>query len=60
MEKHHKKELWFLIGFLLVFFLLFIIALSDTKRGIPVFNIGIPYLVEDIVILVLSFSLLSD
>ena len=53
-KEHHKREVFFLIGFLIIFFVIFIIALMDLKRGLPVFGIGLSYFTEDAIILVLS------
>ncbi len=53
-KEHHKREMFFLIGFLIIFFVIFIIALLNLRRGVPVFGIGLPYLIEDIIILILS------
>ena len=54
-QAHHKRELLFLIGFLVLFFIIFIMGFLDIKRGIAVFGIGLPVLVEDLTIIVLSF-----
>lgn len=52
---HHKREVLFLVGFMILFFLIFIIALSDIKRKVPVFGIGLSYKTEDITVMALSF-----
>jgi len=55
-REHHKRELLFLIGFLIMFLIIFVIAFLNLKRGVPVFGIsGLPYIVEDMIIIVLSF-----
>ena len=54
-KDHHKRELKFLIVFLVVFLLIFILALIDLKRGVPMFNLGLPYLIENWIVLLLSF-----
>lgn len=53
-REHHKRELLFLIGFLIVFFIIFVIALLNLRRGIPLFSIGLSPATEDTIILVLS------
>lgn len=53
-KEHHKRELLFLIGFLILFFIISAIALLNLRRGIPVFGIGLPYLIEDGIIIILS------
>jgi len=54
-KDHHRRELKFLVGFLVVFLLIFILALIDLKRGVPMFNLGLPYLIENWIVLLLSF-----
>jgi len=53
-KEHHKREALFLIVFLLIFSVVFILALANLKRGIPIFGIGLSYIIEDTIILVLS------
>lgn len=52
---HHKRELKFLISFLVIFMIIFMIALVNIRRGTTIFGLGLPYLIEDGIILVLSF-----
>jgi len=54
-REHHKRELKFFIVFIIIFFLAFILALVNLKKGIPIFGLGLPYLLEDWIVLVLSF-----
>jgi uncharacterized RDD family membrane protein YckC len=51
---HHKRELKFLISFLIVFLFIFVLALINLKRGIPLFGLGLPNMLENWIILVLS------
>ncbi|MBW2974677.1 hypothetical protein KY366_03070 [Candidatus Woesearchaeota archaeon] len=53
-KEHHRREISFLIFFLMIFLIIFVMALLDMRRGIPVFGIGLPYMIEDVTILVLS------
>ncbi len=54
-KEHHKREILFFSGFLILFFIIFIIGFLDIRRGVPVFGIGLPVFVEDVIVLVLSF-----
>jgi hypothetical protein len=54
-KAHHRREILFLIGFMLIFLILMIISFVNINRSTPVFGLGISYLTEDIIILILSF-----
>ncbi|MBU0627722.1 MAG: hypothetical protein KKC75_00910 [Nanoarchaeota archaeon] len=54
-KEHHKREILFLIGFLILFLIIFLIGFVDIKRGIPVFGIGLPVVVENMTVIILSF-----
>lgn len=54
-KDHHTRELAFLMVLLVLFALFLLTAVIDATRGLPVFGIGIGYLVEDILIVLLSF-----
>jgi uncharacterized RDD family membrane protein YckC len=53
-KEHHKREIMFLMSFLIIFLILIAIAMLNLKRGTPVFGLGISYFTEDIIILLLS------
>ncbi len=54
--ENRKIELWFLLGYLLIFAALFLIALYDFSKGSSVLNIGFDPKVTSIVMMVLSFA----
>ena len=54
-KDHHRNEIIFLMSFLLVFAVIFLIALLGLLRGTPVFGFGLPYLIEDALLMVLAF-----
>ena len=54
-KDHHRKELAFLMVLLVLFALFLLTAVIDASRGLPVFGIGIGYLAEDLLIILLSF-----
>jgi hypothetical protein len=55
MKSPHKRELALLIVLLIVFSILFIIGMLNFQKKLPVFSIGLPYYIEDLLIIVLSF-----
>jgi hypothetical protein len=55
MARSHKRELMLLIILLLMFTLFFVLALINLRRGLPVFGMDISYVVEDYLIMLLSF-----
>ncbi len=52
---HHKRELIFLISFLLLFGIFFLLAMLNLRRHIPTFGIGIDYQTENWIVMILSF-----
>jgi len=52
---HHRNEIILMLSLLILFSLFFILALMDIHKGIPVFGIGVSHIIEDILIMVLSF-----
>ena len=54
MKASHKREIGLLIILLIVFTLLFLIAILNLQRALPVFGLGIPYLIEDYLIIALA------
>ncbi len=55
MARPHKRELMLLIILLLMFTLFFVLSLINLRRGLPVFGINVSYVVEDYLIMFLSF-----
>ncbi len=55
-KEHHRREMLFLIGFLLLFFIIFLIALLASVRRVAIFGLGLPYMVEDLIVLILAFA----
>ncbi|MEA2035883.1 MAG: hypothetical protein U9O94_00135 [Nanoarchaeota archaeon] len=53
-KEHHTRELKFFISFLVILLLVFTIAMINLNRGLAVFGLGIGYIAEDIVIIILS------
>lgn len=54
MKPSHKREIGLLIILLVVFSILFLIAIINLQKNAPVFGIGIPYAIEDYVVIILS------
>jgi hypothetical protein len=54
MKASHNRELALLICLLILFALIFLLAFVNLKRGVAVFNLGIPYVIEDLLIIILS------
>ena len=50
-----NKEIVFLIILMMIFFIVFILALIDLKLGIPILDIGLSSMVSNAVVMVLSF-----
>ena len=55
MARSHKRELMLLIILLLMFTLFFVLSLINLRRGLPVFGLDISYVMEDYLIMFLSF-----
>lgn len=55
MEPSHKRELILLISLLVMFQALFVVAFINLKRELPVFGLSISYIIEDYLIIALSF-----
>ena len=53
-KEHHEREIWFLLSFLVIFAIVFIVAFLNIRRGVAVLGFGMPYAVEDGIVLVLS------
>jgi len=54
-KAHHRREIFFLLTLLVVFSLVFLMALLDILRKTPVFGIGLSYTIENSIIIALSF-----
>jgi len=50
-----KKEIVFLIAFMLVFFIIFIIAMLDFIQGKAILDIGFSPLIINLIVIALSF-----
>jgi hypothetical protein len=55
MHTYRKRTIVILSSFLLTFFLIFIFAYVQLRREIAIFNIGLPYYIEDMMVIILSF-----
>lgn len=55
MHTYRKKTIIILHSVLVLFFILFIFAYVQLKRGIAIFDIGLSYYLEDMMVIVLSF-----
>lgn len=54
-KQHHQREMKFLIAFLVVFMVLFVVSLINLKRGISIFGLMLPSLIENWIVMILSF-----
>lgn len=58
MHIYRKKSLQFLIFIMLVFSAVFVYALMQYNRGIPIFRIGAGHLLENLIVMGLSIVLI--
>jgi len=54
LEVYRKKLLIGLMILLILFALIFILALVDLQRGVPLFGTGLRYDVENVTVIILS------
>jgi hypothetical protein len=54
MKASHRREIFLLALLMILFALLFFIALINIRRGVAVFGIGLSYRTENYLIMVLS------
>jgi hypothetical protein len=55
MHTYRRRIIYVLNSLLIVFFLLFLFAYIQFRRGVGLLNIGLSYTIEDMIIIVLSF-----
>jgi len=53
-KEHHKRELRFFIGFLILFFFIFILALLNLMRNNSILGMGLSPIIENWVLIILS------
>ena len=53
-KAHHRREIIFLLVFLVLFTLFFVISIINLRRKMPVFGFGVDYFVEDSFIIFMS------
>jgi len=54
MQPSHRRELFLMISLALVFAIIFAIAVINLNRHQSVFGLGISYVLEDYIIIILS------
>ena len=59
-KEHHKRELRFLIAFILTFFFIFMVALANLIRGVSLLGLGFSPVIENWILIILSlFSIVK-
>ena len=54
MHKYRRQSLVFLMGYLVLFFIVLLVSLFDLNRGTALFDIGMSPTVLDIIIIIFS------
>jgi hypothetical protein len=57
MHKYRKKSVMFLMGYLVIFFIVMVISIIDLSRGIAMFEIGMSPMLQNWILII--FSLLA-
>lgn len=54
MHKYRKQSIIFLMGYLVIFFIILLVALFDINRGAAILEIGMNPILVDIIVIVFS------
>jgi hypothetical protein len=55
LYKYHRRTIYAFLVIMLLFAVIFVAALFNLRNNKAMFNLGIPYDVEDIMVMVVSF-----
>ena len=54
MHTYRRKAITILVSLLVIFFLIAVFSYIQLKREVPILIIGLPYYIEDMVVLILA------
>ena len=54
MHTYRRKAITILVSLLVIFFLIAVFSYIQLKREVPILSIGLPYYIEDMVVLILA------
>ena len=54
MHKYRKKSVMFLMGYLVIFFIVMVVSIVDLNKGIAIFEIGMSPILQNWIIIIFS------
>jgi hypothetical protein len=54
MHKYRKKSVMFLMGYLVIFFIVMVVSIIDLNKGTAMFEIGMSPIIQDWIIIIFS------